>query len=296
MPYPFYFTDRLYYDHFLLEEVKATGVTVLEGCKVIGLRRDGEKINVLTDEGGRFSCKYLVGADGVTSVVRKYIFSKSHRKLNNEWKKGLAVAFETFLKREKTNNFNSPSLFFGYVNSGYGWIFPNKDKLIAGIGALVKKNELIYNSFKEFLRDLALNHDKIYAYSIPFGNFITGPIMDRILLIGDSAGFVDPFTGEGIFYAHRSAEIAAYSIYESITRNENVSNLYIQLLNKYLYPELRHAKKLRSLIYSCASHLNWRINRLLLKRFADKLIKAVHGASSYNFLKSASSLRDPVWK
>ena len=38
------------------------------------------------------------------------------------------------------------------------------------------------------------------------------PARHGVLLVGDAAGFVDPLTGEGIYYAHQRAEVASRAI------------------------------------------------------------------------------------
>jgi len=47
-----------------------------------------------------------------------------------------------------------------------------------------------------------------------------GAVHDNLFLIGDVARVVEPFTGEGIFYALRSGELAAQAIIR-IAREEN---------------------------------------------------------------------------
>src|SRR6185295_17364381 len=42
---------------------------------------------------------------------------------------------------------------------------------------------------------------------------------DGWALIGDAAGFADPITGEGIYYAFRSADLMAEALLESSTAN-----------------------------------------------------------------------------
>jgi flavin-dependent dehydrogenase len=43
----------------------------------------------------------------------------------------------------------------------------------------------------------------------PLAYEVAPPRDDGVLLVGDAAGFLDPFTGEGIYAALRSAELAA---------------------------------------------------------------------------------------
>ena len=43
----------------------------------------------------------------------------------------------------------------------------------------------------------------------PLAHRVTPPLVGGVLLVGDAAGFYDPFTGEGIFSALRGAELTA---------------------------------------------------------------------------------------
>jgi flavin-dependent dehydrogenase len=55
----------------------------------------------------------------------------------------------------------------------------------------------------------------------PLAYRVTPPRQDGVLLVGDAAGFYDPFTGEGIYTALRAAELAA----EAIVRAMNTGDL-----------------------------------------------------------------------
>jgi flavin-dependent dehydrogenase len=46
----------------------------------------------------------------------------------------------------------------------------------------------------------------------PLAHHVTPPTLGGVLLIGDAAGFYDPFTGEGVFTALRSAELAVETV------------------------------------------------------------------------------------
>jgi flavin-dependent dehydrogenase len=50
----------------------------------------------------------------------------------------------------------------------------------------------------------------------PLAHRVTPPRADGVLLVGDAAGFYDPFTGEGVFTALRSAELAAATIVQAL--------------------------------------------------------------------------------
>jgi len=51
-------------------------------------------------------------------------------------------------------------------------------------------------------------HDAVHALG-PLAYRVSPPRVGGVLLVGDAAGFYDPFTGEGIFSALRGAELAA---------------------------------------------------------------------------------------
>ena len=46
----------------------------------------------------------------------------------------------------------------------------------------------------------------------PLAHRVTPPRAGGVLLVGDAAGFYDPFTGEGVFTALRSAELAVETL------------------------------------------------------------------------------------
>jgi flavin-dependent dehydrogenase len=100
---------------------------------------------------------------------------------------------------------------FGLLKYGYAWIFPRRDYVGVGIGARADKLQ----SHKETLRSVLLHwgvkrmNGEGHWHVIPTGRFRRKTYADRILLVGDAAGFVDPFFGEGISLAIRSGSYAA---------------------------------------------------------------------------------------
>jgi menaquinone-9 beta-reductase len=50
----------------------------------------------------------------------------------------------------------------------------------------------------------------------PLAHRVSAPPVGGVLLVGDAAGFYDPFTGEGVFTALRSAELAAETVVRAL--------------------------------------------------------------------------------
>jgi flavin-dependent dehydrogenase len=125
---------------------------------------------------------------------------------------------------------------------GYGWVFPKKQHVNIGIGMLIpikyfkepKRN--ILDVYKEYFN--MLKENKVLPENLEIGKCNGGatpfsPLdktySDRVLVIGDAAGFINPLTGEGIYYAMSSGEIAAKVIIESLEANDTSRNF----LSKY---------------------------------------------------------------
>ncbi len=268
---PFYFTDRRVYDNFLLEKAKGAGVEVIEGDGVKVF--DPSKGEVITATGKRLKATFIVGADGVNSIMRKELFRK-YQIATHKWKQNLATAVEVFIDRTEIEEaIDHPIFFFGFVNWGYSWIFPSKDKLIVGLGGLNSANRgNLLDLFHNFLSSSVLNQGRrtrIHAHPVPAGNFLLRPVFKNVILVGDAAGFVNPITGEGIFYAQRSAELASWAIYKSVHNNENMETSYLQLLRKHVYPELEHAKRVRWLIFVGFNKLHFYPLKIILKNIIE---------------------------
>jgi len=105
---------------------------------------------------------------------------------------------------------------------GYIWSFPRADHLSLGIcGSMAAHTS---NELRSHLREFAASEQidtenaKFYSHVLPSPKERT--LSDRAVvgrnwaLCGDAAAWVDPLTGEGLFYAMRSGEILGRSIAE----------------------------------------------------------------------------------
>jgi menaquinone-9 beta-reductase len=297
--YPFLFVDRYVYDHFLLQKVKATGVTVIEGDKVRDFDPDR---NVLSTSSGKiFSARFVIGADGAHSVVRRHL-PRQHIHDKN-WEYNLATALEINVPRsELQHDIKDPIIQFGYIDWGYSWIFPNKDEIILGLGGLNRKNnKQIKKICREYLSTIAPSFMisnpagmKIYGHPVPSGNYLSKPVYKDVVLVGDAAGFADPISGEGIYQAQRSAEIASLSIYKSMKDEASLEKIYMKLLKKHVFPDLFYAKILRWFIFNTLNNLSVDHIDKLIKRGENTAIDLVHGLRTYKFLRRIDGIHDDV--
>lgn len=135
---------------------------------------------------------------------------------------------------------------------GYIWIFPRSDHFSAGIcGKMHTRSAAQFRKLLEdALEDLGLDYKRAEFYSHVLPSPQTETLADTVVngkdwaLIGDAAGFVDPITGEGLYYAMRSAELLSQALLAD--RPE----AYRELLRQDFLPELELAAKMASRFYT----------------------------------------------
>jgi geranylgeranyl reductase family protein len=293
-PQAFHFVDRQVYDTFLLQKAKEAGAKVSESEKVtdidIAANNTSNELTLTTSRERLINTKFIIAADGANSTVRTKLLRG--KKINvTRWHWNLAYGLEIFIARKGDfEALDFPILSFGYLRYGYSWIFPNKDRLVVGIGGLKRKNRDLIGKFRKFLSDYNLgNIDsyKIQGYPLPFGNSLPTPVYGNILLVGDAAGLVDPMLGEGIYQAHKSGELAAKAIIDTLENpgHWNPGTSYLNLLQKHLMTEFVYAQRFRWLLYNPLSHiLNFRHIKLM-DRYFGKLSEVVHGSRTYKWFK-----------
>ncbi|OYT41051.1 hypothetical protein B6U80_02090 [Candidatus Pacearchaeota archaeon ex4484_26] len=137
---------------------------------------------------------------------------------NLKAKDTLALAVQTEIKHYNSNKIE---LFYGKRISpyGYGWVFPKEKSTIIGVGCLMSKLTnlpKIKDYLNKILKEKELKAKKLEVGFIPFIGPIKKTYSKNRLIVGDAAGFVSPFSGEGIYYAMSSGKIAAQIAQEHI--------------------------------------------------------------------------------
>ena len=149
----------------------------------------------------------IVGADGAGSLVRRSFLAPTP-----PFRLHMAVGWFARGTAPMLVRF-TPDL------QGYLWLFPRPDHVGVGIAAplgALPTRQLLGRLEAEVARHFpALADDEAgrYAHTIPSPTTDPGSILEiageRFALIGDAAALVDPITGEGIYYALRSAIVLA---------------------------------------------------------------------------------------
>jgi flavin-dependent dehydrogenase len=222
---PFYLTlRRTELDAALLALARAEGARVLEGTRATEVEPVPGGVVVRCVDGRAFTARVVIGADGVNSVVARAA--------------GLTTGFadealaidtmeETPLAELAMAEPDTMYVAYGYKGwPGYGYVFPKRDCVDAGVGFLLPffKRALSgppYAHHARFLEEVAArgivrgrsNPDNFKAYRLPLGGPLGRTYAERMLVCGDAGGFVNAYTGEGIYYAmvtgRHAGEVAA---------------------------------------------------------------------------------------
>jgi geranylgeranyl reductase family protein len=284
LEYPFHLVNRQTYDTFWLSLARQAGVKFRAGEKVISL--DPVKNQLKTAGGEQFSATVVMVADGAPSRLHRLLADKGV--IKKEEKAGWATAMEIVVPQYIARSFPScPAIYFGFIRWGYAWCFPRDKHRVLGICGLNKKTgKLVKRSFQAFLQANQISPDFICrakSHPLPYGNYLSTPGAGNILLLGDAAGLADPLLGEGIYYAHKSAQLAARSVIQSYRSSDRALGIYKRLLTEDIISELRFARAGRQIIFSLPQALSALLISYLLRAHPRICEEVIQGQRSFKW-------------
>ncbi len=202
---------RSVFDDRLLNRAREMGARIQEEATVVGLHRarDGDwKIDIVRDS---LRACVLVGADGRNSTVARLC-----NLLPRPERERVALQAHVPLPRDFGNR-----IVLQFLPAGYSGQAPvNADELnlcLVGTAPTIASLKIwAENEFK-------LSRDQQWRTITPLTRAPVPSGQDNLFFIGDAARVVEPFTGEGIYYALRSGELAASAIAKIIGGNDRGS-------------------------------------------------------------------------
>ena len=105
------------------------------------------------------------------------------------------------------------------------------------------------------------------------------PECGGLILVGDATGFIDPFTGEGIYLSLRSSQLAVKTIANAFDKSdfsENQFKVYDRMCEKEFKKKIILSKVLQYLIYNPSVCIRV-VNALALEKELSGLLIGVIG-------------------
>jgi flavin-dependent dehydrogenase len=206
-----------------------------------------------------FEADLLVGADGVGSTVGHLT---GLRKSLTPDQTGIGLEVDIPFQSHLWHSVLDPSVIhFWFLNIpfGYFWVFPRKNSLSMGVGGkageLGNASELLQHTIQRFRTQHGLpllEVTKIRGRILPALEYPALETTDRIMLVGDAAGLVDIFSGQGICYALESGFLAAKTVIKAVKSkrfNKELLSEYTSLAKRRFGEELRVSWTVANIIH-----------------------------------------------
>jgi menaquinone-9 beta-reductase len=221
--------ERAFLDDALLRAAIDAGARFSGGTAVRDLLRstDGRIRGVITPA-GTLRARLVLGADGLRSIVAQRLGAVSRpprlRKLS------LTMHLD----------FSPPGLVFGEMHTGDGicaGLAPLRGDesrcnltvvadaarygrvVAADARAFVRSSLARLPGLRHRIPDSVLNEVEILA-SGPFDRPVSPAVFDGAALVGDAAGYYDPFTGQGVYQAMHGAELLAAVAHDALRADD----------------------------------------------------------------------------
>jgi FADH2-dependent halogenase len=220
--------ERAVFDHVLLKHARATGTDIREGWLVKKFSADANGVDLeATDPDGKshtFRAGYLIDASGRGNVTGN---QEGLRVMHPKHKKLAVFAHYTGVRRNKGEESND--IIIVRLDNKWFWIIPIGPEKTS-VGLVIDPAEFANEKgtpqevlerwieasppVKERMAN-ARRVSEMHTTS-DFSYYNRRLVSDRLLRVGDAAGFMDPIFSAGVFLAMWSGKLAAETIVHAI--------------------------------------------------------------------------------
>lgn len=228
-------------NNMLLERAGSAGADI-EKTRVLAVERRGEGWRIQT-RGAPVDADFCVVAMGARNPLRDF---------GTELKPGdtmAALGYYVPGTQERIEIQFLPRL------EGYIWVFPRCGHLSVGICGKGEPAHALRQRLDRYMeqRGIGRRDAVFYSHLLPSletsswkRNRVAG---EGWMAIGDSAGLVDPITGEGLYYAIRSADLAARALIAEVGSLAAKVQEYRRLLRRDFAADLEFGSRLAKRIF-----------------------------------------------
>ena len=212
-------------DTKLVETARKAGAEFSGGVKISQVSMQKGKNVQVSNGREKWEAPLIILAEGSNATLA--------RRLGLVQDKPDLIAIRQYFENGNTPSNKLEIHFSADIIPGYNWIFPSsQNRLNIGTGTFVWRTRKKDCDLHKILKDFTEQQQTLGNYKklTPLGSPVGHPIRtmfnsqscfsDHILLAGETAGLVNPLTGEGIAASMESGEIAAESVLKSLKQGD----------------------------------------------------------------------------
>jgi geranylgeranyl reductase family protein len=164
---------------------------------------------------------------------------------------------------------------------GYIWVFPRCGHLSVGIGGKNEPAQSLRKRLEQYMdeRGISRSGATYFGHMLPSldsggwkRNRVAG---DGWLAVGDAAGLVDPITGEGIYYAIRSGDLASRVIAEDAHGFAEKAAAYRSVIAREFVHDLEYAAALAQRVF---------LGRFLFRTVPQRMVQFMNRSTRFRDL------------
>jgi geranylgeranyl reductase family protein len=249
------------FDNAWFASAVSAGAVVRQNTQVRAISQGPEAAAVTLADGSTITAKVVIGADGSAGISSRHVGVTF-----DQQDLGLEVEIAA-TEADRAAWRGRVQLDWGPIPGSYGWVFPKDDELTVGVIMEKGKGAETKDYLARFLARLGLADRTVHRDS---GHLTRCRAADallrkgRVLVVGDAAGLLEPWTREGISYALRSGswagEVAAAALGQADLAE------YDRKVAETLLPEMAAGRRLlrlfakhpRMVHAAMATPLGWR--------------------------------------
>lgn len=231
---PVYVLDRPGLDKYLFGLAEEAGVKTKVGERFLSYEVMDDYVEVETDK-GKYKTRILVGADGANSSVGK------QAKL--AYPENYLVGVQT----TASGNFDKVELWFGSKVSPkfFAWVVPENEN-IARIGLATDRNASKY--YEEFLTSRIGRLEKPDVGGVIRFGLMERTSDERIMVVGDAACQVKPYSGGGIIFSLIASQVCANAAMKALREKNFSRKFFVENYDKKWKQKIGNAIKRGMLI------------------------------------------------
>ncbi len=223
---------------------------LLERAERAGARIEKARVTEMTRTGGGWKLKTKSGAMAADFCIVATGARNPLRDVGTELTRSDAMSALGYYvpgEREQIDIQFLPGL------EGYIWVFPRCGHLSVGICGKGEPAQALRKRLEAYMmeRGISWKGASFYSHLLPSletpswkRNRVAG---DGWMAVGDAAGLVDPITGEGLYYAIRSADLAAKALLSEI--GDLAGQAYRRMLRRDFAGDLEFGSRLAKRVF-----------------------------------------------